>query len=326
MLAALVVGAVLVAMVQRDPAQPLLLAAAGAAALAWGGALPSSGSGLLELHLLDVGQGDAIALRTPHGQWIVVDAGGGAPGIDRGRRMVIPYLRRLGGPVAAFVLSHPHLDHVGGAPALIGALTPTRYFDAAFAGGTEAYRASLESAAVHRVLWQRVHPGETADIDGVRLRFLAPDSAWTAGLDDANLASTMLRVEYGTVSMLLVGDAERAEEEWVIDHADPALLKADVLKVGHHGSRTSSTPRFLDAVAPRVALVSVGRGNSYGLPSASVLEEYARRRIPLLRTDVVGTTVVRTDGLAISVSTSARQWSLPSRPSVAGYAGPYSSP
>ena len=312
----------LAAMVRRDPALPLVVAAFAAVALVWHDLLPARGSGLLELHMLDVGQGDALALRTPHGHWIIIDAGGGAPGIDRGRRTVLPYIRTRGGDVAAFILSHPHLDHVGGAPALIGATIPAQYFDAAFAGGTDAYRASLESAAVHGVKWQRVHPGDTSVIDGVRLRFLAPDSTWTASLTDANLASTVLRIEFGAVSMLLVGDAERPEEQWLLEHTSPDMLRADVLKVGHHGSKTSSSPEFLDAVQPRLALVSVGRGNSYGLPSAQVIEAYRNRRIPLLRTDVVGTTVVRTDGRTLSVSTAARQWSLPSRDSLPGSGPP----
>lgn len=320
------IGALLTAMVLRDPATPLIVAAVSGAALAWVDLLPSRGSGVMELHMLDVGQGDALAIRTPNGHWVVVDAGGGAPGVDRGRRVLLPYLRQRGGPIDAFVLSHPHLDHVGGAPALIGASHPARYFDAAFAGGTDAYRASLESAAVHNVRWQRVHPGDTARVDGVLLRFLAPDSTWTASLTDANLASTILRVEYGSVAMLLVGDAEVPEEEWLLEHTPPALLRADVLKVGHHGSRTSSSQAFLDAVSPRLALVSVGRGNSYGLPSPEVLSAYQRRGIPLLRTDVVGTTVVMTDGHLLSVRTAARQWSLPSPAFVPGSAPAFSSP
>lgn len=313
-----IVVALLVAMVERDVAQPLLVAACCGAVLAWHDLLPSRGSGQLELHLLDVGQGDAVAIRTPHGRWILVDAGGGAPGIDRGRRTVIPYVRRRGGTVDAFVLSHPHLDHVGGAPAVIGALRPAWYFDGAFAGATAAYRASLDSAAVGGVGWRRVHPGDTTRIDGVLLRFLAPDSSWAAGLQDANLASTILRVEYGRVAFLLVGDAEHEEEEWLLQHTPVEWLRADVLKVGHHGSRTSSGPAFLDAVAPRLALVSVGRGNSYGHPSPDVLLEFAGRAIPVLRTDVAGTTVVRTNGSDISVITAARQWSLPSPESAPG--------
>ena len=318
LLAGAVGVALLVAMVQRHPATPLLVAGVSAGMLAWSELLPSRSTGQLELHLLDVGQGDAIALRTPHGHWIIIDAGGGAPGPDKGRRVVLPYIRARGGPVDAFILSHPHLDHVGGAPALIGATHPTEYFDAAYAGATDAYRASLESAAVHGVHWQRVRPGDLAVIDGVRLRFLAPDSSWTAALHDANLASTIVRVEFGDVAMLFVGDAERAEEEWLLEHTAAELLRADVLKVGHHGSRTSSSAAFLDAVAPRLALVSVGRGNTYGLPSPAIMQDYENRRITLLRTDVVGTTVVSTDGHHITVLTAADRWNLPSSVSADG--------
>ena len=306
------VGGLLTAMIQRRVAPPLFVTALSLMVLAWHDLFAWRGSGVLELHLLDVGQGDAVALRTPHGHWIVVDAGGGPPGLDRGRRTVLPYLRRLGGPVDAFILSHPHLDHVGGAPALIGGTRPRWYFDAAFAGATDAYRASLESAAVRGVRWQRVHPRDTVRVDGVLLRFLAPDSAWTARLTDANLASTIVRVEYGRVAMLLTGDAEREEEEWLLRETPAELLRADVLKVGHHGSRTSSTPSFLDAVQPTIALISVGRGNSYGHPSPEVLQSLAARQISIVRTDVAGTAVVRTDGYSLSVTTAAHQWTLPS--------------
>jgi len=311
-------------MIQRDPARPLLGAAAAGVLLTWGALLPSRGSGALEVHLLDVGQGDAIALRTPHGMWVVIDAGGGAPGLDHGRRTVLPYIRRFGGTVQAFILSHPHLDHVGGAPALISAARPRRYFDGAFAGGTEAYGASLESAAVRNVRWSRVHPGDTAQVDGVTFRFLAPDSAWTAGLTDANLASTIVRVEYGQHAMLFTGDAESEEERWVLDHVPREWLRADVLKVGHHGSRTSTGPDFLDAVAPTLALVSVGRGNRYGHPSSVVLEALAARQITVVRTDLVGTAIVRSDGRSLTVSTAARSWQLPS-PASAGGSTPRSS-
>ena len=320
LLAGAIAFALLVAMVQDDAATPVFAAALSAAMLAWADLLPARTSGQLELHLLDVGQGDAVALRTPHGHWIIVDAGGGTPGPDKGRQVVLPYIRARGGPVDAFILSHPHLDHVGGAPAVLGATHPAQYFDAAYAGGTAAYRASLESAAVHGVHWQRVHPGDLATIDGVRLRFLAPDSTWTASLHDANLASTIVRVEFGAVAMLLVGDAEHPEEDWLLEHTSARLLKADVLKVGHHGSRTSSGAAFLDAVAPRLALVSVGRGNTYGLPSPEIMQDFAKRRITLLRTDVVGTTVVRTDGHDLTVITAAGRWSLPSSVSPDGSA------
>jgi competence protein ComEC len=318
LLGGLLVSGLLAAMVQRDCAPPLLLSALSAVLLMWQGVWGAFGSGVLEVHFLNVGQGDAAAIRTPRGRWILIDAGGGPPGLDHGRRTVLPYLRRLGGPVEVFVLSHPHLDHVGGAPAVIGTVQPRLYFDGAFAGGSEAYRASLESAAVHDVEWRRVHPADTFRVDGVLLRFLAPDSTWTVGLRDANLASTVVRVEYGQTRFLFVGDAEVEEEEWLLQHTPAAWLRAEVLKVGHHGSRTSSGASLLDAIRPSLALVSVGRGNRYGHPSPDVLGEFSRRGVRVLRTDIVGTTVVRTDGRTVSVSTAAHHWRLPFPDSATG--------
>jgi competence protein ComEC len=142
---------------------------------------------------------------------------------------------------------------------------------------------------------------------------IAPDSSWTARQDDANETSVVLRVAYGAVSFLLTGDAESNEERWMLEHADTGALHADVLKVGHHGSRTSSSPAFLDAVQPRLGLVSVGEDNRYGHPSPQTLAEFARRGIPLLRTDREGAIVVRTDGHVVQVQTRGDRWTVGSR-------------
>jgi competence protein ComEC len=144
-------------------------------------------------------------------------------------------------------------------------------------------------------------------IDGVTLEMLAPDSGFAARLDDPNAASTVVRARFGTVRVLLVGDAERDEESWLLAH-DASRLAAEVLKVGHHGSRTSSTAAFLDAVRPRIALVSVGAGNGYGHPSAETLERLAERGAYILRTDQVGTAVVRTDGRRIVLDVEGGTW------------------
>ncbi|HEY0780002.1 MAG TPA: DNA internalization-related competence protein ComEC/Rec2 [Gemmatirosa sp.] len=265
----------------------------------------SGGSGELELHVLDVGQGDAIALRTPHGRWILFDAGPGGLGVDAGAHVVVPYVRRLGGPVAAVVLSHPHADHVGGAPSVIRRLHPATVWDGGFALGSRTYADVLAATRDAGATWHRVHPDDVLTIDGVRLRALAPDSAWTAGLDDPNLSSVVVRVEYGTVRFLLTGDAEAPEEDWLVRRAatgDPdASLTADVLKVAHHGSATSSTAAFVDAVHPRVALVSVGAANMYGHPSPDVIQRLRAAGADVRRTDAEGTIVVSTDGRAIDV-------------------------
>ena len=132
-------------------------------------------------------------------------------------------------------------------------------------------------------------------------------SAWAASLRDANSASTVLLARYGAVRFLLTGDAEAAEEERLVA-GQPAMLRAEVLKVAHHGSSTSSTPAFLAAVRPRVALVSVGAGNMYGHPSRDVIARLAGGGAQVLRTDQLGSVVVWTDGSDIGVDAAGERW------------------
>ncbi|HEY4218415.1 MAG TPA: DNA internalization-related competence protein ComEC/Rec2 [Gemmatimonadaceae bacterium] len=314
---AAVIGAVLsagvvIACASREWLRPATIACAAGVVLLWLPLAPVRG-GLVELHMIDVGQGDAIALRTPHGHWVLFDAGPAWRGGDAGLSTVLPYLGRRGGSLDLFVLSHPHTDHVGGAASVLRSMRPPGYIDAGFPGSADAYRASLEEARVDHVRWMRAHPGDSVTVDGVTITFLAPDSTWTAALVDPNLASVVALVRVGQVRMLLMGDAERPEEEWLLRHW-PSGLHADVLKVGHHGSSTSTTPDFLAAVHPRLALVSVGAGNVYHLPSAGVMRELAAQGAQVLRTDRLGTIVARTDGEHIFVDAAGDSWELPPAP------------
>ncbi|HEY2852402.1 MAG TPA: DNA internalization-related competence protein ComEC/Rec2 [Gemmatimonadaceae bacterium] len=308
-LAAVASVALIVACVSRFPGTAMLVGSSATVGLVWIGLAPA-GTGMTEVHLIDVGQGDAIGIRTPHGSWVLIDAGRAWLGGDAGRSVVVPYLSRRRGPLVAFILSHPHTDHVGGASTVIGAFHPAHYFDAAFAGDANAYRASLLRAREAGTAWQRVHPDDSLVVDGVVFRFLGPDSAWTAGLSDPNLASTIVLVRAGSVRVLLVGDAERPEEDWLVARYGDSL-HAQVLKVGHHGSSTSSSGPFLDAVRPEVALVSVGLGNSYGHPSSAVMATLAARGAQVLRTDRLGTIVVSTDGRRLLVDANGQRWELP---------------
>ena len=146
----------------------------------------------------------------------------------------------------------------------------------------------------------------------MEVEFLAPDSAWTVALSDPNEASAVVRVRYGAMRFILTGDAERGEEQWLLHYADTAL-GADVLKVGHHGSSTSSTASFVDAVAPRVALVSVGAGNTYGHPSPEVMRRLAEGGATVLRTDQLGSIVLRTDGESLEVEAAGHRWRVHER-------------
>jgi len=308
-LAAIAAAAIVVACVSRFPARPSLV---GVSALAVMVVAPPSHllyRGDVELHVLDVGQGDAALLRTPGGRWVLLDAGPAWDGGDAGRRTILPYLRRHGGTLEAFVLSHPHTDHVGGAATILAELGPRTYWDAAFAGGSVAYIASLTMARKEGIEWRRVHPGDAMTLDGVRISFLAPDSVWTVGLLDPNLASTVTMIQYGVVRFLLVGDAEKEEEDWLLREY-PTGLRADVLKVGHHGSSTSSSDAFLAAVKPRAAVISVGARNHYGHPSNDVLRVLANVGAEVFRTDQSGTVIARTNGRRLEIEAGGERWEL----------------
>ncbi len=299
-------AALVVSTARRRVLPPLLVGAAALVLALWAPVL-ARGPGQLELHMIDVGQGDAIALRTPRGRWVLIDAGRVWQGGDAGRRVVVPYLRRRGGEVALFALTHPDADHVGGAPSVLDALRPAMWWDPGFVHTSDVYRNALLMAERRGVPWRRANAGDSLEIDGVLLRVLGPDSAWTATRTNPNDASLVLMVYHGRVRMLLTGDAETEQEAWLVRRWGEAL-GATVLKVGHHGSRTSSTAEFLDAVRPQIALISVGAGNSYGHPAPAVMDALRAHRADILRTDRDGAIVLRSDGRAVHLETRHTRW------------------
>lgn len=301
-------AAFVVAAVSRFPGRAMLCGVGLVAVIAWRPLLPAR-AGITEIHMIDVGQGDAIALRTSRGRWVLFDAGRDWTNGDAGRRDVVPYIAARGGTLEGFVLSHPHSDHVGGAASTIRALKPRWYVDPGFVGASGSYRASLLAARDNQARWRRVQPADSVIVDEAVITWLAPDSAWAATLHDPNDASTVARIRVGAFTMLLTGDAEVAGERWLLAN-QRELLDTDVLKVGHHGSNTSSTDEFLDAVTPRLALVSVGTGNVYRHPSASVIESLTRRGAVVMRTDLQGSVVVRTDGRSIEVEARGERFTL----------------
>ena len=147
-----------------------------------------------------------------------------------------------------------------------------------------------------------MRPWDSLVVDGVAVHFLAPDSLWMSGTDDANEASVVALVRFGAVRMLLTGDAERGEEAWLVRNARDRL-RADILKVGHHGSRTSSTVALLGAWRPQIALISAGRGNTFGHPAPEVLERLASIGARVYRTDLDGQITLDSDGRSVSVRT-----------------------
>ncbi|WP_432979066.1 DNA internalization-related competence protein ComEC/Rec2 [Dactylosporangium sp. CA-233914] len=233
----------------------------------------------------DVGQGDALAVAAGPGAAIVVDAG---PEPD----LVDGCLRRLGvRRVPLLVVSHFHVDHVGGLDGVLRGRQVDRLLVPDFAEPAAA-RGSVLSHGVPRVA---AGAGSGLDVGGVRIDVLAPVRPVTGTRSDPNNNSLVLAVRTGGVRVLLTGDAETEEQLSLLAADDPGLLRADVMKVAHHGSAYQDEG-FLQAVAPRIALVSVGAGNDYGHPSAVLLARLARGGARVMRTDQQGDLAVLLDG------------------------------
>jgi competence protein ComEC len=251
----------------------------------------------LTLLFLDVGQGDAALIRTPGGHWIEVDAGPVGEGRDAGRRVVVPLLTRQGvDRIDLFVLSHAHRDHVGGGAAVLAQVPVSLAIEPGELFADSAYDDWLAALAAHHTRWRAARAGVTWALDGVSFRILHPPTPWAREGEDLNEDSVVLELSYGDFRALLMGDAGFVAESAMA----AGLRSANVLKVGHHGSRTASSAGFLAAVHPQAAIVSVGR-NGYGHPSPEALDRLGAAQVAVWRTDREGTVTVSTDGRTFTV-------------------------
>ena len=258
----------------------------------------------LSVHFIDVGQGDATLIKTPHGRAILVDTGGmggaGGGSFDVGERVVVPYLRHYGvKTLDLIILTHNHQDHAGGAAAVAELLGVHHVL---------ANPEEQDSSALLRL--QQAMRGKSIEnpddiegfvIDGVKLSLFRAGDAQTgiplpsegSGNSSENARSTVVRVEYGLHSFLLTGDLEGKSEKKIITEGVPA---STVLKVGHHGSKKSSQPEFLLHIAPQYAVISVGADNPFGHPAPGTVKRLTEWPIAVFRTDLNGAMVFRSDG------------------------------
>ncbi|MCA9615935.1 MAG: DNA internalization-related competence protein ComEC/Rec2, partial [Myxococcales bacterium] len=259
-------------------------------------------TGLLRLTQLDVGQGDGALLDLPNGEAMLIDAGGGRP--DPGERALVPLLRaRRRDALAVVVISHPHPDHFGGMHALLAELDAgrLRVGEVWDGGQAEAETPHGPAAALLRAFRRRGIPvrvpcGERL-VGGAHVEVGWPCPRFDAGYD-ANDNSLVVRVRHGQRAFLFTGDVEALAEGALVQ--SELALHADVLKVPHHGSRTSSSEAFLGRVRPWVAVASQGRGNTYGHPHAEVVARFRTHAIPWLTTRELGGVVIETDGRGVS--------------------------
>jgi competence protein ComEC len=262
--------------------------------------------GELEMTAIDVGQGDSILVVFPDGKRLLLD-GGGIPAfgrqtrsqLDIGEDVVAPYLwDRSFRTVDVMALSHGHEDHIGGLPALMSDFRPKELWTGA-TPDSPAW-AALRERAVHvgtRIV-ARMAPERFA-FGGAEVEVLAPLRDYIPADSPKNNDSLVLRIRYGQRSFLLCGDVERPVERRMLEENE--IERTDVLKVAHHGSKTSTTEEFLNAVQPAFAVISAGFENNYGHPHRDILERLEEHRTMVLRTDDRGLISVRTDGRRIEV-------------------------
>lgn len=287
-LAALALGG---AQWRNRPAVRAAVVVAGACAALWLGqaALSLAGRGRIEIVAIDVGQGDAIGIRTPGGRWLLVDAGPRSAGADAGLTRVVPFLRARGvRRLEAVVLTHPDEDHAGGLSSVLAHVPTGTVLGPGLGGGQRGHMDGLEEARRAGVPWRRAMKGDSWTTDGVAFHVLSPGpptAEWSP-----NDWSVVLRVAYGEFDALLMGDADNRIEAEILDQGDQG--KVEVLKVGHHGSRTSTSAEFVEVVSPDYALISAGARNRYGHPHPQVLARLEQAGARVLRTDRHGTVSV----------------------------------
>jgi competence protein ComEC len=245
-------------------------------------ALAAFASATLELHFIDVGQGDAVLIRTPAGHTVVYDGG-------QARDSALLYLTHVGVErVDLVIASHAHVDHIGGLPTIVDTFRPAYFLDSGIAHTTLAYERLLR--AVGAAGSRLIEPGERRITLGeVTIHVLPIPAIESWGHNDNSVG---IVVEYGAFRASLLGDAEPRLQTWLLEIAAHALGPVQVHKASHHGSRRGDTEALMMVLQPRLVVISAGAGNPYGYPHQEALDLYRSFGAYVLRTDVQGTIVV----------------------------------
>ncbi|MGI6092516.1 MAG: DNA internalization-related competence protein ComEC/Rec2 [Veillonellaceae bacterium] len=252
------------------------------------------------VHFIDVGQGDAALIITPHRRSILIDSGGTlgeATDFDVGERVVLPYLKHYGIlDIDYLILTHGHQDHAGGASAVVSGI-PVKNIMIAREEFTPALKKLIN--ATPDAVFIPIYQDQQIMLDGTRVSIILDGIRDQAKSN--NESSAVIKVTYGSHSFLFTGDLEAKGEQEILIKKLP--VRCSVLKVGHHGSKTSSTPEFLAAVQPQYAVISVGYNNRFGHPHPDVIKRLTERNIETYRTDQHGAIIFQSDGENLHIET-----------------------
>lgn len=247
----------------------------------------------LAVHFIDVGQGDAILVLSPNGSTMLIDAGPKTAG-----QKVVSYLKKAGiTSIDLVVATHPHEDHIGGMQDVFSNFSVKKVIDSGLAHTSSTYENFLKTIDQKDIAFEIAKSGNKVNLDkDLNIDILHPGTT----VNDPNNNSVVLKLTYEKTSFMLTGDAEKEAEEIILSSSKD--LSAQILKVGHHGSSTSTSTAFLQSVKPEVAVIQVGTDNKYGHPTQETINKLNNSGVKIYRTDLQGDIIITSNGQSYSVN------------------------
>ncbi len=262
--------------------------------------------GSISVHFIDVGQGDSILIKTGPSA-MLIDAGN-----INDADLVENYIKKQGVKKLNYIVgTHPHADHIGGMADIIDKFPTEKIMMPDADNNTKTFENVLDAVDRKGMVITVPKAGSTYELGNASFTILAPNSK---GYKDLNDDSIVIRLIFGSTAFLLVGDAEEVSENEMLHKGYD--LSSGLLKVGHHGSNSSSTLPFIKAVSPRFAVISVGKGNTYGHPTSKTIERLTSMGAQIFRTDLLGTIVATSDGKSITLNKKASPIKTTAPPSI----------
>lgn len=256
--------------------------------------------GEIVVHFIDVGQGDAELIMTSDGKTVLIDSG-----TPESRTVLTGYLKEQGvKKIDYFVLTHPHADHIGGAAAVLDAFDVVNVIMTDAPTTTSTYKKVLQKIDEKDCGVIFTEAGKEYSLGEAKITILGPVSDYS---DDLNNTSIVLRLTYGRTAFMFTGDAEKKAEQDMLTKFPASYFRADVLKLGHHGSSNSTSDGWFFAVSPEYAVISCGRNNDYGHPHREILSLLKKNGTTYFRTDTDGSIVMSSDGESVKIISPSRR-------------------